>query len=184
MGDPCDYGPMPDGAELLAETGGHQYFTAAWVYRRPPGGQHTYYSTIAAWRETPAAQLAERDQQIMRRDQEIAHLRERVAELEVRLALKAPATAPQQEELPDDRRPTTDTQMETCGVDGCQVQKPAGRSINMHRARMHRYEIETRDGWRCADCESDAYAPDLHDRTRCMRCMAQRAPKNGKEVHV
>jgi hypothetical protein len=72
---------IPDGATLLGAIDGWEYLAVEWVYRRPIGAGLAldYYCTRSAWPETPAAQLAGRDQII-------TDLRAQVAELEARLA--------------------------------------------------------------------------------------------------
>lgn len=159
------YGTVPDGATVLAEQAGYQYLAVAWVYRRRPGGQIEYYSTVEFWGDTPAAQLA-------KKDAEISTLQARIAELEQRLRA-APPTAP-----------PSDQDLEVCGIDGCLVEKPSGRSIQMHRTRVHHWQRppgeeeedgelvelgklpDRPDGWRCAECLSSAFTPSLHDETR------------------
>lgn len=189
MGDSTTFGAVPDGATIIAESGGHQYLAVAWVYRRQPGGQLDYYATVAAWAQTPAAQLAARDE-------EIAALHARIAELEARLRSEAPPTAPPADEPP--------APLEVCGIDGCTAEKPSGASMRMHRQRVHRQRppdtatdepepappvpappprvVDTPAGWRCAECLSDAHAQSLRDPALCIRCAAVPASSNG--VHA
>jgi hypothetical protein len=183
-----DFGSPPDGAALIATVDDARYLRVDWIMREQLGGRPEYYCPASVWETTPAARLAEKDA-------EIAALRSRVAELEQqrRGPTVPPSIARAATGMPavTDHRPAK----VPCDVPSCTAMLDP-RGLGIHKKKMHGIAgltsgrrkgasrpAQAQDGWRCADCDTDAFAQDLHDPARCIRC-AKRLRANGHEVAV
>jgi hypothetical protein len=175
------FGVLPDGAALIATVDDARYLRVDWIMREQLGGRPEYYCPAADWETTPAARLAERDAEILA-------LRARVAELEQSQRNGEVAKARWDGA---DHRPAK----VPCDVPGCAVLLDP-RGLGIHRRKIHGIigpssarragksrTVQARDGWRCADCDTDAFAQDMHDPARCIRC-AKQLRANGHEVVV
>lgn len=194
----------PDGATVLGVVDGYEYLGVDWVFRRCVGASALadldYYCTRAAWPDTPASQLAGRDQVI-------ADLRVKVAELERELAAVVVADAatpaePGQAEMEAaaDAAPVDDAgggrrkappAKEPCPDCGNLISPwQMGRHRQKHAARTVLLTVPAwpsaqiaydSDEWRCAVCTSNAHTRSVKHPDRCLRC-ANLVSTNGHEV--
>ena len=183
------FGAPPDGAEVLAVEGGHQYLRCDWVYRRGIGEQPSYYAPWSAWPTTPAYQLASRDQAIAERDAQIVALRAHVAELELRLAEQkqmAPAATPPAPRARARRSAVrtealTEAKEEHPCPDCDHDPFPSARALLTHRISKHGYRnppaapppdlpvaeppatlvLQPSYGWPCAGCNVEKAPGDF-----------------------
>lgn len=198
-----------DGATLLATVDGIDYYQVAWVVRQATDGAGpSYYCTPDAWPATAAGKLATKDQEIRELRAKVALLEQRLSAAPVPPTVAAAATGMS---TPEKRaggangrvvcpacgkklwpaalathlctpaeEPPTETDPLDLAAQLAPVRPPAReKDVQLPPATPPPLIY---DGWRCAVCQSDVYAPTAADPTVCIRCA--KARQNGHAAEV
>lgn len=169
---------------VLGTMGKTTYVHVDYVFELDQRGRWTPYCPPAAWEESEAAIEARRLTRIAELEAELARLKAKPvasAEADLKPAPAAPAATRPTEAAPP-------TAPERVPRKHCGKEFNAGRGIAVHESKCNYRNRATltaplatlpqaspaivalESEWRCAECNSDAFAADIKEPARCVRC--------------